>query len=56
MYERIRDAGMGLYPPRAALDIRTPGWGLASSQCDWGFHTVRGGIDPGNHRFGPRFL
>ena len=20
----------------------------------WGFHTVRGGIDPGDHRFRPR--
>ena len=23
---------------------------------DWGFHTVRGGIDPGGHRFRPRFV
>ena len=31
-------------PPRVALDERTPGWG---------FHTVRGGIDPGGHFFVP---
>ena len=29
---------------------------LAMSQCDWGFHTVPGGIDPGDRRFHPRFL
>ena len=30
-----------------ALALRTPGWG---------FHTVRGGINPGDHRFCPRFV
>ena len=38
---------MGPYPPRVALPLRTPGWG---------FHIVRGGIDPGDHRFRPRML
>ena len=33
---------MGRYPPRVALALRTPGWG---------FYTVRGGIDPADHRF-----
>ena len=32
MYVRIHDAGMGPYPPRVALALRTPGWGLASSR------------------------
>ena len=47
---------MGPYSPWAALDLRTPGWGLASSQCGWDFHALRGGIDPGGHRFRPRFV
>ena len=38
MYGRIHDAGMGPYPPRVTLAIRIPGWG---------FHNVRGGIEPG---------
>ena len=56
MYGRIHDAGMGPYPPRAALNLRTPGWGLASSQCSWGFHIVRGSIDPGDRRVRPTGL
>ena len=32
MYGRIHHAGMEPYPPRAALDLRTPRWGLGSSQ------------------------
>ena len=28
----------------------------AISQWGWGFHTVPGGIDPGDHRFRPRFV
>ena len=27
-----------------------------SSQWGWGFHTVRGGIDPGDHHFRPRVV
>ena len=27
----------------------------AISQWGWGFHTMRDGIDPGDHRFRPRF-
>ena len=38
---------MGSYPPRVALAPRTPGWV---------FHAVRGGIDPGDCRFRPRFV
>ena len=45
MYSRIYDPGMGPYPPCVTLTLRTPGWGL---------HTVRGGIDPSDHRFRPQ--
>ena len=47
MYGSIHDPGMGPYPLRIALAPRTPGWGS---------HTVRGGIDPGAHRFSLRFV
>ena len=47
MYGRIKDAGMISYPPGVALALRTP---------DWGFRIVRGGIDPGDHCFCPRFV
>ena len=33
------DLRMGPYPPLVALALRAPGWG---------FHTVRGGIEPEN--------
>ena len=46
MYGRIHDAGLGPCRPRAALIVRTPGWG---------FHTVLSGIDPEDHCFRPRF-
>ena len=42
MYGRISGPGMRAYPPRVALALRIP-------SC--GFHTVRGGIDPGDRRF-----
>ena len=29
---------------------------LATSQVGWGFHTLRGGIDPGDLRFRPRVV
>ena len=29
---------------------------LAITQCDWGFHTLRGGIDPGDVHFCPQFV
>ena len=46
MHERISYPGMGRYPLRVALALRTSGWG---------FYTVWGGIDPGDRRFLPRF-
>ena len=39
--------GMGSYIPRVPVASRTP---------DLVPHTVRGGIDPGSHRFRPRFV
>ena len=56
IYGGINDAGMGPYPPRVALVLRTPRWGLTRSQWSWGFYSVRGGIDPGDRRFSPRFI
>ena len=47
------------------------GWNLSSPGCagsstiprqsaigqwDWGFHTVRGGVDPGDHCFRPQVV
>ena len=46
MYGRTTGPGMGSYPPWVVLALRTP---------DWGFHTVRDGTDPGEHRFRPWF-
>ena len=47
MSERISDSGMGNYPPRGALVLCTIFSQSAIGQWDWGFQTVRGGIDPG---------
>ena len=47
LHGRISDPGMGRYPHRMALALRTPGWG---------FHTVGGGIDQEEHCFCPRFV
>ena len=51
MFGRLSHPGMGPCPPRPGVAsnwlLRTP---------DWGFHTVRGGVDPGNHHFRPQFV
>ena len=47
MYGRNHGPGMVPYPPRVPLALRTPGWR---------FYTVRGGIDPADDRFCPRFV
>ena len=47
MNERISDPGMGPYPPRVALALRTP---------VWGFLTVRGSTALGDDRFRSRFV
>ena len=56
MYGRIHDAGMAPYPLRAALDLRTPGWGLARSQCGWDFNTVGSASTRGTTVFVPGLL
>ena len=56
MYGRISDPGMTSYPPRVVLGLRTRGWGLSRGSGGWGFHTVRGVIDPWDRRFRPRFV
>ena len=54
MYGRISDPVMRTSRPRLALILTSPRQ-LPISQWHWGFHTVRGGIDPEDHRFHPRF-
>ena len=43
------------YPSRMPLPRRTPPYQLSASGVE-GFHTVRGGIAPMNHRFRARFV
>ena len=43
----ISDPGMEPFPLRVLLSLRNPGWG---------FHTVRGGLDPGDQFFSPGLL
>ena len=47
MSGRISDAGMRSYPPRVVLALCEPHIGVS---------TVRGGIDPGDHRLRPRLV
>ena len=56
MYGRISDLGMGTYLPRGALAVCTIPSQSAIGQWGWVFHTVRGGFDPGDHRFRPHVV
>ena len=68
MYWGISDPGMGSYPARARRDFDLVPRGNSAcadsvspsqspiSQRGWHFHTVRGGIDPGDHCFIPGSL
>ena len=47
---------LGPYPPRVALAVGTSPNRSAIGQWRWGFHTVRGGVDPGEHRFRSRVV
>ena len=47
------DPGMGPYPPRGALALYTNTVQSTVRQGSWGFHTVRGGFDPGDHQLRP---
>ena len=56
----VVDVWKGSYPgmgssPRARRNSTSPSHSAISQWC-WGFHTVRGGVDPGGHRFRPRFV
>ena len=44
------------YTPRGTLVLCTIHSQSAIGQCDWGFHTVRGGFVPGDHRFRPQVV
>ena len=51
MLRIISNVGMGTYHPRSALALCTISSQSAVGQWDWGFHTVWGGFDAGDHRF-----
>ena len=53
MYGRMSDPGMGPYPPGVRWLYVRPTANQRSAIGHWGsgFHTVRGGFDPGSHRF-----
>ena len=46
---------MGPYPPRDALALYTNTSQSVTGQWGWGFHAVRGGVDPGEISFRPGF-
>ena len=67
----IPDPRMGNYPPRVRRDLGVGPRGNSrralaslapayqqspSTLWGWGFHTLRGGIDPGDLRFLPRLV
>ena len=56
MYGGIFDPGMEPCRPRVALDLLSSPSQLAIGRRGWGFHTMRGGFDPGDHRFRPRVV
>ena len=45
---------LGPYPPRVALAVCLSPSRSAIGQRRWGFHTVQGRVDPGEHRFRSR--
>ena len=55
MYGRVSDTGMGPYPSRGALTLRTPAkqrsarWGWVSTLCG-------GGVDPGSRYVCSKFV
>ena len=56
MYGRVYDPGVVPYLRRVALAPRAAATELLISQQRWGFHTVHGGIDPGDSCFCLRFV
>ena len=55
MYGILYGPGRERYPPRVRRNSTNPSQS-AISQWGWGFHTMRGGIDPGDHRFPSRLV
>ena len=60
-WERILPGcgGTSAFAREATLAARWPHISLSQSatrQLGWGFHTLRGGIDPGDPRFRPRVV
>ena len=53
MCGEISDPGMGPCRPRVALALFWSPSQSAIGRKDWGFHTSRGGFDPGDRRFRP---
>ena len=56
MYGRISNAEMGNYSPRGALALCMIPSHSGIGRWSWGFHIVRGRIDPGDRRFRHRFV
>jgi len=54
MYGRIYDPRMGPHYPRLTLALFSSPRQSAIGRWGSGFHTVRGGVDPGDHRLRPR--
>ena len=50
------EAGMVPFPPGVALALCTSPSQSTIGRRGWVFHTTRGGIDPGYHRFRPRVV
>ena len=48
--------GMKTYPPRGAPALCKIPSQSATDKWGWGFHTVRNGFDPGDHRFRPQVV
>ena len=55
MYGKMSDPGMGPLSSPSAANFKIPSQS-AIGRWRWGFHTMRGGIDLGDHRFRPRFV
>ena len=56
MYGGISDPGMVHCRPRVALAFFSSPGQSAIGRRGWGFHTVRGGFNPGDHRFRPHVV
>ena len=53
MSRETSEPGMRPYRPRVALALLSSPNQSAIGRSGWGFHTVRGGFNPGGHFFAP---